>query len=440
VRSGFRLRLLLSTSVLGLVWLDAGGAVVESLRLWAGPESTRVVLDLSDPTAHRVFTLSDPHRIVIDLTDTRASMPGGYPEGRGFVSGVRTGDRPGGELRVVLDVIQAVKPKSFLLQPNESYGHRLVIDLMSLSTGPVIKRAPGVGTGGGRPVVIAIDPGHGGEDPGASGPHGVREKDVVLQVARRLADQVHAQAGMQPMLVRNGDYFVSLRERTELARRAEADLFVSVHADAFRDDRARGATVYALSSKGATDEAARRLAERENASDLIGGVSLSDKDQLLARVLLDLSQSAAISASTAAGQRVIERLDAVTTLRKPTVQRAPFLVLKSPDIPSLLIETAYISNPGEETALSDGRYQVQLARAIHDGIVDYFRTNPPPGSYLAQHPPPQSRSSMYHVISRGETLSGIADRYDVSLSVLRQLNKLSGDIIRIGQVLTIPAG
>ena len=437
--SGFRLGWL-ATFVLGSGCLVATATEVDSLRVWSGPESTRVVLDLSGPTPHSVFTLSNPDRIVIDLTGTRLSSRVGFPEGRGFVAGVRAGGRPGGDLRVVLDVSREVKPQSFLLEPNDRYGHRLVVDLTPLTIGPVVKRAPHAGNDGGRPVVVAIDPGHGGDDPGASGPRGIREKDVVLEVARRLADEVHAQAGMKPLLVRDGDYFISLRERTELARRAEADLFVSIHADAFRDKRAKGATVYVLSGKGATDEAARRLAERENASDLIGGVSLSDKDQLLARVLLDLSQSAAISASTEVGERVIDRLGAVTSVRKSKVQQAPFLVLKSPDIPSILIETAYISNPREEKALSDTSYQVELARAIHDGVVDYFRVNPPPDSYLALNPPPQRRSPVRHVITRGETLSGIAERYKVSLTALKRLNRLSGDIIRIGQVIAIPAG
>jgi N-acetylmuramoyl-L-alanine amidase len=193
-----------------------------------------------------------------------------------------------------------------------------------------------------------------------------------------------------------------------------------------------------LSQKGATDEAARTLAERENASDLLGGVSLSDKDDVLAGVLLDLSQSAAISASSVAGGYVLKRLERVTRVRRSQVQQAPFLVLKSPDIPSILIETAYISNPTEERALNDARFQTDLARAIHDGIVDYFRDNPPPDSYLALHPPPRRETPVRHVISRGETLSEIAERYHIRLATLKQYNKISGDVIRIGQILTIP--
>lgn len=437
LRLGLRSALLVAMTLAGRV-ADAG--VVEGLRLWAGPQSTRVVLDLSAPVPHKVFQLHDPDRIVIDLEKAYAALANGMPEGGGFVAGLRTGTRPGGDLRVVLDLSAAVKPKTFLLEPNESYGHRLVIDLLPDGAETAVKRVAREANGAGRPVIIAIDAGHGGDDPGAIGPSGIREKSVVLEVARRLADEIHDQPGMQPVLIRDGDYFVSLQDRRKIARSAQADLFVSIHADAVRGGRASGATVYMVSEKGATDEAARWAAERENASDLIGGVSLSDKDQLLRRVLLDLSQSATISASSTAGTRVIEQLGRVTRLRKADVQQAPFLVLKSPDIPSILIELAYISNPREERQLNDSGQQTLLARAINAGLLDYFRTNAPSGTYVADHPPPVVRPPIRHVIESGETLSEIAERYRVSLSSLRKSNRLRGDTIRIGQVLTIPSG
>ncbi len=424
--------------VLGSAPAGVHGAEVEGLRVWSGPVSTRVVLDLSAATPHRVFSLEAPYRIVIDLADTRVSLPTAIPAPRGFVTAIRTGTRPGGELRVVLDLTQAVEPETFLLEPNDTYGHRLVLDLSVLNAERIVRRAPQAAADGGRDLVIAIDAGHGGDDPGASGPRGVREKNVVLAVARRLAEEVERQPGLQPLLVRDGDYFISHRRRLELTHRAEADLFISIHADAFHDKRVRGATVYILSQKGATDEAARRLAERENASDLIGGVSLRDKDQLLAGVLLDLSQSAAISASSIAGGYLIERLDRITPMRKPQVQQAPFLVLKSPDVPSLLIEIAYISNPAEEQALNDSGFQADLARAMLDGVLDYFRANAPPDSYLSLHPPPLRQTPVRHVISRGETLSEIAERYHVRLATLKRFNQITSDVIRIGQVLTIP--
>ncbi len=412
---------------------------VEGVRLWSSSESTRFVIDLAAPTEHRVFSLENPNRVVIDLADTVIPEASLLPEKQGFVSGIRTGKQPGGQLRVVLDVSQSVKPQSFLLEPNQTYGHRLVVDLMPLVDSRVVKRILRSEIEEGRPVVIAIDAGHGGDDPGATGSKGVREKDVVLGIARNLALEVDSQPGMESILIRDGDYYLPLRSRIGRAREASADLFVSIHADAFRDSSVKGATVYVLSEKGATDEAALRLAKRENDSDLIGGVSLADKEPLLARVLLDLSQSAAISASAAAGERVIRRLSNVTSMRKSRVQRAPFLVLKSPDIPSILVETAYISNPNQESELRTQSYQKSLARAIHNGILDYFRDNPPPESYLAFNPPPMQRDSIRHVISRGETLSEIAQRYKVSIAALKSSNSLASNVIRIGQVITIPA-
>ncbi len=432
IRSGYLLLLIFGSTA------DVFSAEVEGLRVWSGPESTRVVLDLSATTTHRVFSLEAPSRVVIDLADAEIGLRAKIPAPRGFITGIRTGARPGGDLRVVLDLTRAARPNTFLLEPNGTYGYRLVVDLMQSTAASIVQRAPQTPVNGGRDLIIAIDAGHGGDDPGASGPSGVHEKNVVLAVARLLAEEVEQQPGMRPLLIRNGDYFISLRDRMRKAHGAEADLFVSIHADAFRDRRANGATVYMLSQKGATDEAARTLAERENASDLIGGVSLSDKDDVLASVLLDLSQSAAISASSVAAGYVIDRLGRVTSIRGDRVQQAPFLVLKSPDIPSLLIETAYISNPDQERALNDEKFQADLARAIHYGIVDYFRDHPPPDSYLASHPPSRHESPIRHVISSGETLSGIAERYRVRLATLKRYNEVKGDVIRVGQVLTIP--
>jgi N-acetylmuramoyl-L-alanine amidase len=399
-----------------------------------------VVLELSAPAEHRVFSLSDPDRIVIDLPNTSAKGLLVLPESKGLVTGLRTGSRPGGELRVVLELKRSAKAKTFLLTPNEQYGHRLVVDLLQPEQVPVVRRAPAGNAARGRDLVIAIDAGHGGEDPGASGRNGVREKDVVLAIARRLAAEIDNQAGMRALMIRDGDYFVSHRKRMEIAHRAQADLFLSIHADSYRDAVAKGATVYVLSDKGASDEASLRLAQRENASDLIGGVSLSDKDQMLARVLLDLSQSAALSASIAAGQRLIKQMAAVTPMRRMQVQQAPFLVLKAPDIPSVLVETAYISNPREEAALRSPQYQAALARALRAGIVDYFVANPPPGSYLALNPSPRQSAPARHVIARGETLSEIAMRYRISTSTLKRSNSLKNDVVRVGQVLTIPPG
>jgi N-acetylmuramoyl-L-alanine amidase len=384
--------------------------------------------------------LSNPDRLVIDLPNSVASDSLALTAATGVVTALRTGERPGGELRLVLELNEAAKAKTFLLAPNEQYGHRLVVDLLGPEAAPVVRRAPPPSTDRGRDVVVAIDAGHGGEDPGAIGRSGVREKDVVLAIARQLAKEVDRQPGMRAVLIRDGDYFVSHRKRMEIAHRSQADFFISIHCDSYREADAKGATVYVLSEKGATDEASLLLAQRENASDLIGGVSLADKDQLLARVLLDLSQSAALSASTAAGQRLIGRMSAVTAMRKLHVQQAPFLVLKSPDIPSVLVETAYISNPREESSLRSSKYQATLASALRQGIVDYFAANPPQGSYFAARTPATAAPPLRHVIERGETLSEIAERYRVSTLSIRRSNSLKNDLLRVGQVLMIPPG
>ena len=425
-----------------LAWLGhcvlAHAAEVQSVRVHSGPEATRVVLDLSAPAEHRVFTLANPDRLVIDLavSDLAASAP--MPEARGVVTRVRTGPQANGTLRVVLELRESVKPKSFLLPPSEPYGHRLVVDLSPAGGTPQVRRATAIEGTAGRDLVVVIDAGHGGRDPGASGPHGAREKDVVLAIARQLADDLERRPGIRVAMTRTSDRSVSFDERMRIARRAEADLFLSIHADAFQDASARGATVYALSTGRATDEVARRAAERENAADLIGGVSIADKDEVLARVLLDLSQSAAISASLSAGQEIIAQMSSVTRMRKSRVQQGSFFVLTAPDIPSILVETAYISNPREESALRDPGYQRDLAHAIGAGVVNYFRLNAPPESTFAHNPPPPAAAPVRHVIKRGETLSEIAAQYRVSLVSLRQSNGIRGDTIRVGQIITIP--
>jgi N-acetylmuramoyl-L-alanine amidase len=463
------------------------GAVLGGVHVWSGPQGTSVVFELSSPVAHRVSALADPERVVIDLPSTAVRGNVSLSEPRGFVDAIRTLDRPDGDLRIVIELSRAAAAQSFLVTPDGRHGYQLVVDLVasagrpapvsvpttvpqppaeqpaarsataaveppSMASAPApapavveeaVLRAPrkaAPSASRGREVVIAIDAGHGGDDPGASGRNGVREKDVVLAIARRLAAEIEAQPGMRAVLTRKGDYFVSLRKRMELAHAASADFFVSIHADSYRDSSAKGATVYVISDKGASDEAALRLAQRENAADLIGGVSLADKDKMLARVLLDLSQSAALSASTAAGQRLIAQMTGVGAMRRTQVQRAPFLVLKSPDIPSVLVETAYISNPREEASLRSADHQTDLAKALRAGIVDYFTANPPEGSYFAASTAESPRAQVRHVIARGETLSGIAERYRVSTADLRRSNSLKSDDVRVGQVLTIPPG
>ena len=372
--------------LLATILLQPAFAVsVRDVRLWAGPDNTRVVVDLSGSAQHTLSVLHNPERVVLDVSGARlgkgARVP---PAGAGAVKQVRMSRDASGNLRLVLDLARPIQAKSFLTTPNAHYGYRLVIDLgltVPRADQPIkVKHAPADA----RDLIIAIDAGHGGEDPGAIGKNGTREKDVVLGIARELALKINAEPGMRAILTRSGDYFVPLRDRMRRARAQQADLFVSIHADSAHDRSVDGSSVYILSQRGATDEASRWLAERENASDLIGGVSLDDKDDVLASVLLDLSQSASLNASQVAAERVLHQLTQAGEVRKHEVLQARFMVLKSPDIPSMLIETAYISNPVEEQRLRSPAHQAKLAEAIHRGVRDYFYANPPMGTRIAQ--------------------------------------------------------
>ncbi len=407
---------------------------MQSVRIWAAPDNTRVVFDVSGPVEHKLELLSNPHRLVVDIDNAIISQAMSQPVSADkYLKNIRSAKKGETDLRVVFDLKKNIEMRSFLLQPNRQYGHRLVVDLYDENNkkdgSQIITQADNKRS---KDVVIAIDAGHGGDDPGAMGPHGVREKDVTLKIAKNLANLINKEYGMKAVLVREGDYFLSLRNRIKKAREHKADLFVSIHADAFKDPRVKGSSVYILSNRGASSEAARWLAERENASDLVGGVSLDDKDDVLASVLLDLSQTASLEASIGVADRVLSGLKQLGKTHKKHVQSAGFAVLKSPDIPSILVETAYISNPDEEKKLKDARYQTKLAKALLSGLKGYFRDYAPEGTLLA------SVATRKHIIARGDTLSGIAQRYRVSMNTLRDSNRLKGDTIRIGQVLNIP--
>jgi N-acetylmuramoyl-L-alanine amidase len=367
-----------------LAWAAPAGAVeVRAVRLVANPEGARIVLELSGTARHNLFALTNPDRVVVDVSDARlAPGAGGAPAGAGIVKQVRMARRSSGELRVVFDLTQPIRAKSVLSTPSDRDGYRLVIDLGNPAAEAPVKAEHARPEA--RDLIIAIDAGHGGDDPGAIGEHGTREKDVTLAIARELARRVDAEPGLHAVLTRNGDYFVPLRDRMRRARAQQADLFVSIHADSIRDRSVDGSSVYILSQRGATSEAARWLAERQNAADLIGGVSLEDKGNLLASVLLDLSQTASLSASHTAAEHVLHQLNLVGEVRRPLVQQAGFVVLKSPDIPSMLVETAYISNPVEEQKLRRLEHQAKIAGAIHQGLRDYFYADPPAGTRIAQ--------------------------------------------------------
>ena len=360
------------------------GVEVHDVRLSALPDGAQVVLDLSGSAQHNLSVLKNPDRVVLDVSGARLARSANTALAPvGAVRQVRIGKRPSGDLRIVFDLSRPIRAKSFLSEPSAHGGYRLVIDFSGAAPADRAVRVEHARPDA-RNLIIAIDAGHGGEDPGAIGKYGTQEKDVVLAIARALAQRVNDEPGMRAVLTRDGDYFVPLRDRMRRARAQQADLFVSIHADSIRDRSVDGSSVYILSQRGATDEASRWLAERENASDLIGGVSLEDKGDVLASVLLDLSQSASLSASQAAAEHVLRQLNKVGEIRKPQVQEARFMVLKSPDIPSMLVETAYISNPQEELRLRALAHQAKLAAAIHQGLRAYFYDDPPAGTRIAE--------------------------------------------------------
>ena len=465
--------------------LLAAPVEVQRIRLWAAPDHTRVVFDTSGPVEYELSTLHNPERLVIDVPLASASSAvSRQQKGGGLVKGMRATQSSKDVVRIVLDLQQPAKPRSFTLKPGGQYGHRLVIDLYDASPArqakagagvpakSTAKSAPGVATRPGpaiaakpgpdrvikpgasapaktapgdesrakkslmheklppaRDLVIAIDAGHGGDDTGAIGRSGTYEKDVVLSIARRLSALVEKTPGMRPVMIRQGDYYIGLRQRINKAREQKADLFISIHADSFRDQRVQGSSVFVLSNRGATSEMARWLAEKENASDLAGGVSLDDKDHLLAEVLLDLSQNATIEASVTVAGNMLGELQRLGKTHKSTVQQAGFVVLKSPDIPSVLVETAFISNPTEERKLRDNRHQEALATAMLRGINRYFANHPPPGTRVA---------SRQHIIQQGDTLGVIAQQYQVSLTTLKDYNDLKSEVLYVGQTLRIP--
>ena len=460
-------RLIAVGLVMAVMVADAFAASdVRGVRLWRAPDNTRLVFDLSGPVQHNVFTLTAPNRIVIDVSGAKlATELDKLALANTPITAMRSAQRSADDLRIVIDLSAQVTPKSFTLAPNQQYGNRLVVDLFDQASdaAPSLPATTTAGAppvpvtptqappklapvpGGKRDIVIAIDAGHGGEDPGALGPtKGQFEKHVTLSIAKELQRQINAEKGFRGELVRTGDYFIPLRKRTEIARKKGADLFVSIHADAAPRASAFGASVYALSDRGATSETARWLADAENQSDLIGGagnVSLEDKDRMLAGVLLDLSMTASLSSSLNVGQKVLGQMGQITPLHKRRVEQAGFMVLKSPDIPSILVETGFISNPNEARKLHSASHQKSLSRSIVTGVKQFFEQNPPPGTYVAwlRDNGKIAQGPREHVVSSGESLALIAQRYQISLATLRSANSLKSDVIKVGQTLHIPA-
>lgn len=409
-------------------------AEVRGLRMWPAPDNTRLVFDLSAPAEHSLFTLRNPNRIVIDLKNTKVSgaLPSAtYNESR--IKGLRYAKRGDNGMRVVLDLNNAVKPKSFVLKPHGSYGHRLVVDLFDAEKSKnvtIAKKYVYKPKKHARDLIIAIDAGHGGEDPGAIGQRGTREKDVVLKIAKELEKLIKRERGMKPLMVRTGDYYIGLKQRVKKAQIAQADLFISIHADAFKNGKARGTSVFILSERGASSDLASYLADSENSADLNGGVS-STNDSLLNLVLADMVKNSTLEDSHQIASKVLSGLKGVNRLHKKTVEQAGFRVLKA-GRPAILVETAFISNRSEERKLRTKKHQRALAKAIFKGTRAYFRSNPIPGTLLAVR-------DRKHRITRGETLSGIAKQYQISMATIRVANNLRNDNLRTGKMLTIPA-
>jgi N-acetylmuramoyl-L-alanine amidase len=406
----------------------AAGARVKDIRLSTHNGYVRLVFDLDRSVDHSVFALNKPERIVLDLKNTK--MTHGMVDrvsAHSLIRRIRSGVRDGDDLRVVFDLQQEVKPRSFLLGPSGSSGHRLVLDLHDEQVKPAAAEKKQL-----RDVIVAIDAGHGGKDPGATGKNGTYEKTVTLQIAKKLEQKINAQKGMKAVLVRKNDRFMRLRERIRKAREYDADMMISLHADSFPDPRARGSSIYALSVDGATSETAKLLAEKENAADLLfGDVDLAVEDEMVKEVLFDLSLTGTIQSSLDIGDEILQQIKSVNRVHKKQVQQAGFAVLKAPNIPSVLIETAFISNPREEKNLKSSAHQKKVANAISKGVTNYFARMAPPGTWL-------SASAAEYKVKSGDTLGSIAQKYQTSVENLRARNAMHTSSLNAGQVLKIP--
>lgn len=421
------------SGVTNLSHASASKTQIQDIRLSKNDGYVRLVFDLDRSVQHSIFSLHQPERIVLDLKN--ASMPHGLVDmvqANSLIRGIRSGIQNGHDLRVVFDLHEQVSPRSFLLAPSGKAGHRLVLDLRDSekkSEKPVLKTRLKKEL---RDVVIAIDAGHGGKDPGAMGRSGTKEKTVTLQMAKKLQKLINDQRGMKAILTRKDDRFLRLRERIAKAKKGNADMMISLHADSFPNPRARGSSIFALSVDGASSETARLLAENENASDLLfGDVSLAVDDAMVKEVLFDLSLTGTIQSSLDIGDEVLKQIGKVNKVHKKTVQQAGFAVLKAPNIPSVLLETAFISNPREEKNLRSSAYQQKVAKAISRGVSSYFLRKAPPGTWL-------SEAVTDYKVKPGDNLGVIANRFNTSVDNLRARNALQTNNLNAGQVLKIP--
>ena len=382
---------LLLVSPLFTLPFAAHATQISNARLWRSADKLRLVFDLSGPVQYKTFSLTSPERLIIDLSG--AGLSGDFSQlalKNSGITSIRSGHFGKADTRIVLDLAAPMQLNSFLLPPQDGQGHRLVLDLTSSTLAPrQIAAEPAPITDKAHPkrdIIVVVDPGHGGKDPGAIGSKGQREKDVVLSIAQLLAKRLKREKGFDVKLVRNDDFFVPLRKRVDIARQHKADMFISVHADAAPRLTASGASVYALSEGGATSATARFMAQRENGADLLGAttlLNLKDKDPMLAGVILDMSMNATIASSLQLGSSILGSLEGITTLHQKRVEQAGFAVLKSPDVPSILVETGFISNTRDAERLVTARHQQAVADGLFDGLKKYFQKNPPMNSYMA---------------------------------------------------------
>lgn len=447
-------------------------AKIENIRIWPAPDNTRVVLDTSAAVTYDQIALTNPDRLVIDINASVLSTSLAKLDFTNSpIRGIRSNQRSDNKLRLVLDLAYKTSHKIFTLPPNTSYGNRLVIDLSNYklaapipTKGAVTKPSQAALASASAPsskpksapqssallnsqrnIIIAIDAGHGGEDPGALGPRyggkKLREKNVVFSIAKELKALIKKEPGFEPLLTRTGDYYISLRDRAEKARNAKADLFISIHADAFKNSKAKGASVWILSSSGASSEMGRWLAQKGNDADLIGGiggVSLADKEKNLRITLQDMSMNYSQSTGRGVGEEVLSNLGKIARLHKKHVEKAGFVVLKLLDVPSILVETGFISNPGEAAKLRTKKYQKQMAKAIFKGLKDYFYSYPVENTYIFSVVEAKRKFISYKVV-RGDTLSGIAQRFGTSVKRLQSVNKMTNkSVLKVGKALIIP--
>ncbi|MCY4045755.1 MAG: N-acetylmuramoyl-L-alanine amidase [Cellvibrionales bacterium] len=426
-------------SLLGLACAETTN--IHGLRVSSDSGSARLVFDLNKASDHKLFMLSNPDRMVLDIEnasldkDITSTTFNHLP-----IQRCRTAKKRNNVIRVVFDLDSPLKAKSFLLPKNDQGVSRLVIDLDYKPKHPVPEKKVAASIENvqkvKRDLIIAIDAGHGGEDPGAVGVNRMHEKRVVYAISKKLAKYFEARKGYQPIMIRTGDYFIPLAERRNIAKQKNADVFISIHADSFTKKKAHGASVFTLSTKGASSASAKFLAERENKADLVGGVSLADKDDVLSSVLVDLSMTYKMESSVDVAEEVLSELGKVTTLHGNRVEHAAFSVLKSLDIPSILVETGFMSNPKEAKNLSSSRFQSKIARAIFNGVDNYFKKKAPEDTYIASAF--RHNRAVIYVVERGDTLSQIAMKYDVHLDQLMEFNRLQTKNLAIGQTLQIP--